>query len=446
MVTGTTEELLGTENVRRDFNLNPTVRFKPSEKWLFTLRGMSSVFSTESDTRYKADGQRFDFQDFRQFYHRTEQQTDFQINPEHLLTLGLGHLVETVEATRYDDINRFDAGYFFLQHQWDPNEKVNILTGLRGDLHSQFGGRLSPKVAGQFRFSEKFSWQASLGAGFKAPDFRQLLLNFNNAASGYYVFGSNLAEAGIEQLVREGLVARILIQPETLGDLQSENSWAINTGFRWKPGKSSLLVFNAYRNQIENLIETAPIAQLVTGQNAFSYFNIRSVVTQGVEMDFSMELTDRLRVGVGYAFLDTRDTEVLDRIDAGELFKRNDQNVTSRVTRADYGGLFNRSRHSGNVKINYREWLTGTDWSLRGIYRGRFGFADFNGNLILDDPSEYAPGWLSINLTVTKTLSNGLFFEAGVTNLLDTLTPAQPNNPGRVLFVGTRIPLANLIN
>lgn len=446
MQSGASGAILGMENIRRDFNLNPTLRFKPSEKWLFTLRGMSSQFSTQSNTQFLADGASFDFQEFRQFYHRTEQQTDFQLDAKNLFTLGLGHLVETVEATRYDDKNRFDAGYFFMQHQWDPNAKVNVLTGMRGDFHSQFGTRLSPKVAAQIKLTEKFSWQASLGAGFKAPDFRQMLLNFNNAASGYFVFGANLAEEGVARLQREGLVARILIQPETLGDLQAENSWAVNTGFRWKPSASALLTVNGFRNQIENLIETAPIAQLVTGQNAFSYFNIRSVITQGVEADFSMSLTNHLQVSLGYAFLDTRDTQVIDRIDAGELFKRNDQNVTTRVSRADYGGLFNRSRHSGNVKINYSEPFTGTDWSLRGIYRGKFGFADFNGNLILDDPSEYAPGWLSVNLTVTKTLTNGLFLEAGGTNLLNTATPAQPNNPGRMLFLGFRIPLGNLLN
>jgi len=446
MQSGTSGALLDMENIRRDYNLNPTLRFKPSEKWLFTLRGMSSQFSTQSNTQFLADGESFDFQEFRQVYHRTEQQTNYQLDPKNLFSLGLGHLVETVEATRYDDENRFDAGYFFIQHQWDPNTKVNVLTGMRGDLHSQFGSRLSPKVAAQIKLTEEFSWQASLGAGFKAPDFRQLLLNFNNAASGYYVFGANLAIEGVARLQREGLVASILVQPETLGDLRAENSWAVNTGFRWKPSASALLIINGFRNQIENLIETAPIAQLVTGQNAFSYFNIRSVITQGFEADFSMSLTNHLRINAGYAFLDTRDTEVIDRIDAGELFKRNDQNITSRVSRADYGGLFNRSRHSGNVKINYSEPFTSTEWSLRGIYRGEFGFADFNGNLILDDHSEYAPGWLSINLTVTKTFTNGLFLEAGGTNLLNTATPAQPNNPGRMLFLGFRIPLENLLN
>lgn len=436
--------LLNTENSRRDLNLNPIIRFKPSADLLVTLRGMNSWFDTQSDTRTSVDGSWFDFQEFHQFYNRTEVQTDYQIDSKNLISIGLGHLIETVEATRYEDLNRFETSYLFLQHQWDPNPRTSIIGGLRGDLHNQFGSRMSPKIAGQFKFTETFSWQASIGAGFKTPDFRQLLLNFNNASSGYYVFGANLAAKGIETLKKQGLVAQVLLQPETLGNLQAENSWAVNTGFRWKPITSAALSINGYRNQIDNLIETAPIAKLITGQNAFSYFNVRSVITQGIEADFSWEISPKLRISAGYAFLDTRDVQVLERIDAGELFKRNSQNTTTRVSRSDYGGLFNRIRHSSNIKINYTETITGTDWSLRAIYRGRLGFADLNGNLILDDKTEYAPTWISLNLTVSKTLQNGIFFEAGGTNLLNVSTPSQPNNPGRVLFLGTKVHLKKL--
>ncbi|WP_111669276.1 TonB-dependent receptor [Algoriphagus litoralis] len=438
-------ELLNLDNSRRDFNFNPTLRFTPNSKILMTLRGMSSWFSTVADTRFNSDGGIFDFQDFNQFYHRTELQTDFQIKENQLLTLGIGHLIETVEATRYEGTNRFDAGYLFLQHQWDPGKKTNIISGLRADFHSQYGNRLSPKISGQYRLTENFSWQASVGAGFKAPDFRQLLLNFNNAAAGYYVFGSTLAQEGIEKLQNEGLIARILLDPANLGDLKAESSWALNTGFRWKVNPKFLWVGNAYRNHINDLIETAPIAQLVTGQNAFSYFNISQVITQGIETDLSYQATGNLQLSVGYAFLDTQDAEVLDRIDAGELFKRDAQNRTRRVVRSDYGGLFNRSQHSGNIKINYQDQWTGIDFALRAIYRGKFGFADLNGNLILDDESEYAPGWVSVNLTASKTLKNGIFLEVGATNLFNVQTTFEPTNPGRVLFAGLKIPFANLI-
>ena len=69
-----------------------------------------------------------DAQDFRQRYHRTEVQLDRQLGNNQLLTLGMGHLLETVDATRYENLNRFDAGYLFLQHQWDPTDRWNIVT------------------------------------------------------------------------------------------------------------------------------------------------------------------------------------------------------------------------------------------------------------------------------------------------------------------------------
>jgi len=434
---------ISMDNSLRDWNFNPTLRFKPNENWLFSLRGMSSWYATLADSRYENSGESFDFQDFNQFFHRTELQTDYQANEKNLFTLGLGQITETVEATRYEGKNRFDAGYLFLQHQWNPGKKVNVVSGLRADLHSEYGGRISPKISAQYKFSKAFSVQASIGSGFKAPDFRQLLLNFNNAAAGYYVFGSLLAEEGVANLQSQGLVSQVLIRPESLGALKAETSWAINGGFRWNPDPRLKIQVNAFRNQIENLIETAPIARLTSGQNVFSYFNVQSVITQGVEIDLGYTFRENIRFSAGYAFLDTHDLDALEQIDGGQVFKRNEQNITSLVTRSDYGGLFNRSRHSGNLKISYQEYHTGINFSLRGIYRGRFGFGDLNGNLILDDDSEYANGWMSVNFTASKQFNNGIFLELGGTNLLNTSTPNQPNNPGRMLFAGIQVPLFN---
>ncbi|WP_194774196.1 TonB-dependent receptor plug domain-containing protein [Pararhodonellum marinum] len=428
------------EGNRRDFNLNPTLQFRPNDQWLLTLRGMSSVFQTRSRTEFMEDGSLLDLQEFRQFYHRTEFQSDYQFNPNNLFTLGAGHLIETVEATRYNDLNRFDAAYLFIQHQWEPQEKWNMVSGIRADLHSQYGGRLSPKVSALYTFSDAFSWQASVGAGFKAPDFRQLLLNFNNASAGYYVFGANLVQEGISRLQEQGLVNQVLLDPSGFGTLEAEHSWALNTGFRWNPSKDFLVQANLFRNQISNLIETAPVARLTSGQNAFSYFNVARVVTQGAEVDVTHRLGAAFQVSLGYMFLDTRDLDVLDRIDQGTIFKRDESNRTRRVTRSDYGGLFNRSRHSGNIKLNYSEVNTGISLALRGIYRGTFGFGDVNGNLILDDPSEYAPGILSWNLTLSKTFQNGILLETGGLNLTNQMNIHDPLNPGRTFFAGMRLP------
>lgn len=443
---GTTRQLVDMTGDRLELNLNPTVSFRPNENWLLTMRSMSSVFETNTLMEFQEDRKVLDEQDFRQIYHRTELQVDHQLDSKQLLTIGMGHLAETVSATRYDDDNRFDAGYIFLQHQWDPNGKWNIVTGVRGDLHSQYGERLSPKISGMYAFSDSFSWQMSLGAGFKAPDFRQLLLNFNNASAGYYVFGANLVQEGIERLQAQGLVQQLLLDPTQFGQLQAESSQAINTGFRWKISKDLLFQGNFFQNNISNLIETAPVARLASGQNAFSYFNIANVITRGAELDWTYRITDDLQLSFGYMLLDARDLDVMDRISNGEIFRRDSQNRTQRVNRSDYGGLFNRSRHSGNIKISYQEPYSGINVALRGIYRGRFGFGDINGNLILDDPAEYAKGLTSWNLTLNKSLQNGILVEVGGFNLTNQTNIYDPTNPGTMLFLGAKLPLHQVLH
>ncbi|MCC5936859.1 MAG: TonB-dependent receptor [Lunatimonas sp.] len=440
-----TSRLANLTGERRELNVNPTLSFRPNKHWLLTLRGMSSIFETAMLTSFQEDHSVLDNQDFRQYYHRSELQLDHQLTSKQLLTIGMGHLMESVNATRYDETNRFDAGYLFLQHQWDPTDRWNIVSGLRADIHSQYGQQLSPKVAGMYAFSKRFRWQASVGAGFKAPDFRQLLLNFNNASSGYYVFGANMVQEGLVRLQAQGLVQQILIDPGQFGTLEAERSQAVNTGFRWNITNDLLVTGNFFLNHITNLIETAPVARLTSGQNAFSYFNVASVVTRGAEIDWTYRITENLQISMGYVFLDARDREVVERISNGEIFKRDGQNRTQRVHRGDYGGLFNRSRHSGNLKVTYREPASGINFALRAIYRGKFGFGDVNGNLILDDPKEYARGLASWNLTLSKTLVNSLMLEAGGYNLLNQLNLFDPTNPGRVFFVGAKIPLHQLI-
>ncbi|GGF31077.1 TonB-dependent receptor plug domain-containing protein [Echinicola rosea] len=428
----------------RDININPSISFKPNTDWTFTLRNMTTLYDTHSSTVFTETGEVVDEEDFSQRYHRTEVQTDYRLDKEQLLTVGVGHQLETVEATRYDENNKFNSGYLYLQHQWTPSEKWNVVTGARGDLHSEYGGRISPKISAMHKFSDRFSWQGSIGAGFKSPDFRQLLLNFNNAVVGYYVYGSMLVEEGVRQLEAQGQLQQLLMDTSTFGNLDPENSWAVNTGFRWKATDDLLLSTNFFRNQISNLIETAAVARLTNGRNVYSYINLNEVITQGAEVEVNYRLGQHWRFSLGYVNLDSRDEEVIEGIERGEYFKRDSQNRTRRVERSDYGGLFNRSRHSGNVKVNYWERHTGVNVALRGIYRGKYGFGDINGNQILDDPSEYAEGIMQVHLTLNKQFDNGVMLETGVRNIADAINEYDSTNPGRTFFVRANVSLDQL--
>lgn len=434
------QRILELNGNRNELNIQPTLYYRPNSNLNLHLRGMSSQFATETRNVFADDGGLQDFQQFEQWFHRLEFQSDWQMNKNNLLSFGLGSQLETVDATRYDQMNQFSMSYHFLQHQWKVGERWDVVSGYRLDLHNEFGSRLSPKVSGQYKLNEKWSFQGSMGAGFKTPDFRQLLLNLNNAASGYYVFGALVALEGMERLQSNNLIAQVLIPVEQVAALNAETSVAFNAGFRWLANEKNMFRLNAYHNRISNLIEVAPIARLNAGGNVFSYFNVSRVITQGMEFDWNYRIHPLIDLAAGYAFLDTRDLDAVEAIRNGEVFTRDAQNQTRRVLMADYGGLFNRSRHSGNIKLTGRIPAWQVTSSFRGIYRGAFGFGDINGNLILDDPREYAPGIFNLNWSIRKIFGAGLELEAGAFNLLNQTNLFLPNNPGRNYFLGLRIP------
>ncbi len=159
------------------------------------------AYTTRYDTRslmvYNSDGSLYDFSFFTQNFTRPEVQYDRHWNEKNTTTFGTGVVFEDVQATRYDDKKYFRTYYGFLQHDIKLFNRLFIIAGARYDAHNVYGSRLSPKIAAQFKFLEQFRLKASFGQGFKAPDFRQIYLNFTNPSAGYSVFGTgNLMVAG----------------------------------------------------------------------------------------------------------------------------------------------------------------------------------------------------------------------------------------------------------
>ncbi len=86
-----------------------------------------------------------------------------------------------------------------------PNELVRSLVISR-NLWSN-----SSKLSFKYYFNDKISLNTSIGQGFKAPDFRQLYLNFSNSTSGYTVLGKYEEINGIENLRSNDNLLRLLI-------------------------------------------------------------------------------------------------------------------------------------------------------------------------------------------------------------------------------------------
>lgn len=425
----------GTE-VNRDLNLTPSLVWRPNDRVTATLRGYFSGFSADQRLALADfDGAYADR--FRQTFARVEGQSDIRSGERAKSTLGLGSVTETVRSNRYDSLQTLRTArndYFFLQHDWQrPGDRFGLTLGLRFDNNSLYRPVWSPKLSLYHRIGERWRLQASVGRGFKAPDFRQLYLNYTNlAAGGYMVFGTQVASGEMRRLQAAGQIAQVLPAFERLTTLRPETSTGLNAGFRFdvKPGMAWKL--NLFRNEIGNLILTDIIAFRTGGGQIFSYLNVNRAFTQGLESDIEWSVVPGWRATLGYQLLQTADRAVLADIRAGKVFGRDaETGQARRLDRGDYAGLPGRSRHMANLKV-FRESADGR-WNanIRLLYRSRWGATDRDGNGIINRPDEFARGYLQVNVAAGVRWRHGLSLQGGVDNLTDYRDPLQlPGLPG----------------
>jgi outer membrane receptor for ferrienterochelin and colicins len=426
----------------QDWNILPAFTYRPSTRWKLQQRLYYSSYQAQSEL-YTPDNQLFEATNFYQTFFRPELQSNYILSEKHIFTLGIGNAWESVTATRYEGTKYFQNLYAYAQHEWLPTQRWNVVAGVRADVHTVYGSQLSPKLAVQYEVNEWLKVRGSWGRGFKAPDFRQLYLNFTNTVAGYSVFGTEEITNILLQLQQQNQLADILISTEALTQLKAESSFAYNIGVKLQPLKKLQANINFFRNDVENLIESQAVARRTNGQNIFSYRNLQSIYTQGVEIDANYQIHSTVSLSVGYQYLDAKDKNVIRQIEEGEIFRRDPQTlVTSRVTSADYGGLMGRSRHTFNTKIFYQN-AKGWEATFRAIYRGRQGWADRNGNLILDEDNEYMPDFWTFNASMSKYFWNKkVRWQIGVDNLGDfTQATYLPNVAGRLWWTSLQLQL-----
>ncbi len=435
LLDGSTTVRARARDVRTEWSLAPTLTHRLAGGTALALRLFGSRYSTlselrDSDTLYSSA--RFD-----QLLYSAE--GDFSVVPAANVVAngGAGYQIESVEAERITGgVRRRASGWAHAMADVDVLPRLGLSLAARYDVNADYGARLSPKAALAWRFREGGRVYASVGTGFKAPTVQQLYLDFTNPTVGYSVFGAMGLREGLARLLAEGQVRTLLLGSEGAPPLRAEHSIAFNLG-----GDVALLDWlrvraNAFRNDLHDMIETQAVAEKNNGQRVFSYFNLRAVVTQGAEIEARADLASGLSVAAGYQFLDAYETAALDEVRAGEITKVGATGRLRPVQPSEYGGLFNRSRHSGSVRAMLAVPTLGADIAVRLVLRGRYGYADRNGNGILDDEVEYAPAYGQLNATLNIRPMNALVLYAAGENLLDERSPYLPQFSGRLFTLG----------
>ncbi|MGO4772400.1 TonB-dependent receptor plug domain-containing protein [Flavobacterium sp. W22_SRS_FK3] len=372
---------------------------------------------------------------YDQWLFRPEVRTTFSIKNDKL-TAGVGLNYETLDRTYFESNVNFNSQYIFLQYDYNPSGKLNILAGFRYDNHSEYASQFSPKLAVNYKFNNSFSLKSSVGYGYKAPDFRQLFFDFTNPSVGYTVLGYNVAEDRLTEFEEQGQLLSRTAGISFDKPLEAESSINFNFGGFYKRDKLKIDV-NAFYNLIDNLIDTQVVAQKINGQNIFSYTNYDKIFTYGIEYNSTYSFTKEFVVSLGYQYLIAKDKSVVDNFEEHQYI-RNSQLQTVQISKSDYFGLYNRSKHTANIKFGYTIPKIKTDINLRVFYRSQYGLFDTNNNNILDKYDQFVNDYFLINLSISKYITDKLLLQAGANNLFDYTDSTQiPNLAGRQLF--TRI-------
>lgn len=166
----------------------------------------------------------------------------------------------------------------FAQLDWST-DRWSVVPGMRLSWNERWGAALTPRLALRYRVSDALSVRAAAGRGFRAPDFKELYLQFINDAAGYAVYGNT--------------------------ELRPEHSTNLSGGIEWTGarlyGRAQL-----FWNDLQDFIETRAEPDDGSGLLRFGYANVSRGETYGAELEGGWVLPDA-RLELGYAWLGTED-------------------------------------------------------------------------------------------------------------------------------------------
>lgn len=427
-----------SHEMKRDISLLPTFTHVFSEKNSSTLRlnktwyrKSSMITIRENDSLYNSDY-------FDQDFARAEFQHDFKLKSNITLTGGLGYQIEGLKAVRYDGDKDFNAQYAYGQADWKPLKNMSVLAGARYDKHNVYGTQFSPKLALGYNVNKYLHVTGSIGKGFKAPDFRELYLNFIDPNYGYSVFGSKEANFRFHELQGQDLIGDVYLNPADLKELDAERALAYNLGLSSKPVGGLQLSVNGFYNKLDNKIETVLMARKKDGKAIYSYSNQQKVNIKGLDADVGYRFKEWF-FKIGGQYLKTENEEVVAKLkEGGNYFTLDPITKEKReVSLKEYGGLMNRSKYTSNASVSYNHLKTGINGTLRWIYRSKYGLADKDRNGILNGADEYAKGYSLVNASLSKTfLQQSLRIQLSANNINDYHNTDNLALPGRLIYLG----------
>jgi outer membrane receptor for ferrienterochelin and colicins len=432
---GTTIHSNGEEK-NKDYNVSSTLNHRFSNFLKTSFRSYVTQFNATQNLLTISGTPYIDVLDH--LFNRFENQTDWIVSKKLTAIFGGGTVLEGVKSSRYDSekIRKTNANqYAFSQWEWTPNSNFIFIGGVRFDHNQTYASAWSPKASMLYKINKQHRIRLSIGQGFKAPDFRQLYLDFTNAAAGAYsVFGTAQAQKVIEQLNTLGQIGTLYNNFYQLKALQPEYATGTHLTWEFEPNAKNFLSFQVFRNDIRNLIEVQQVGAYITGAQIYSYLNIGRAFTTGIEIEAKHQISNVFSVSAAYQYLQTGDKDQIAKIKSGIVYTRDASGLSRKLNLTEYVGLPNNSKHKAQLKLSYNQ-QNGWYGNVRALYRSKWAVNNTNGNEVYDDGDNFANGYIALHLSLGKDGANGVGFQLGCDNILNYIDALYlPNLPGRTFF------------
>lgn len=429
-----------------DLNLSAAFDHRFNDKW----RSMTRYYFT----RYNADmsialtqGDSISQTKFGQTLHRLEQQLSYTLSKKLEIVGGVGGNCEHMDENILTNVKDIQSYFAYTQANWSVNSKLAYTLGIRYDHIVDYGWRLDPSMALEYKILPSLRIKAAYGTGFKAPDMKKLYQVFFNPSYNYMVIGSSVVRNIVNQMLAAGQISKYEL--ETVYDeikgkrLNAEMSKSYNISLVWEtPNKKLRTEGSVFYHDITNQINPVLVGTDRNSRALYSYRNNAKAYYKGLELSFRYAPVTRLNISAGYQYLIARDKTVENEIREGgkyyePLFDPATGYVNYTPSSKDYWGIENRSRHMYNARIFYTFLPWNLSANVRVTYRGKYPFSDKNNNGYYDRFDTFVKGYYLLNAGVEKKLFNRkLSLRFNAENLLNFIDAKVPSQPGRIFFGG----------
>lgn len=257
--------------------------------------------------------------------------------------------------------------------------RLSLVPGLRFTYSDEWGTYLTPKVSALYKLTPQINIRTSVGRGYRAPDFKELYMEFLNTVGSFsYVVTGN-------------------------PDLDPEKSLNVSGSMEWNDLKSNARV-HVFYNRFDKFIEDAYL-RTEGNVDVYTYQNVDNGHTRGFELVSGTQIRS-MRVEASYDYLEAIDN-------------------TSKLP------LLGRSKHSGRIAADYTLPYNIRS-SLTFLYTGK---APIHRDTV-SQTAYYRSSYTRTDLQMTRPIMRGISVQGGVQNVFNQKPVDWPGIVGRQWFVG----------